>query len=313
MSKLPKVSISELLDAGVHFGHKSVRWNPKMAPYIYGIRDDIHIIDLQYTAVLLQAAMKQIYETVKSSGRVLFVGTKVQASEVVAEYAEKCGQYYVNHRWLGGTLTNWNTISKSITRLDDIEKTLADQELIDGYTKKEVLEISRKKDKLLNAFAGIRSLGGNPDLLVVIDTNKEHLAIKEAKKLNIPIIAIVDTNSDPDDITYPIPGNDDAIRSIRLYATFFAQAALLGIEESLAASGVDLGAATTNAEHHKDSPSKITKLKTSNKITQTPVAMDAEEVSKEFATALEKEVVEPDDTKIAAKASKTKAKSSKDK
>lgn len=285
MSKLPKVSISELLDAAVHFGHKAVRWNPKMAPYIYGIRDDIHIIDLQQTAVLLQVAMKKIYETVKSNGRILFVGTKVQATEIIAEAAEKCGQYYVNHRWLGGTLTNWGTVSQSIKKLEELENTLADEEVISGYTKKEILDISRKKDKLLSAFAGIRNLNGSPDLLVIIDTNKEHLAIKEAQKLNIPIIAIVDTNSDPDGINFPVPGNDDAIRSIRLYAELFAQAALVGIEESLAASGVDLGEVAHT--HTKDSTSKVTKLKASKKITAPEVANL--EQSEEFVEALESE------------------------
>lgn len=287
MSKLPKVSISELLDAAVHFGHKAVRWNPKMAPYIYGIRDDIHIIDLQQTAVLLQVAMKKIYETVRSNGRILFVGTKVQATDIISEAAEKCGQYYVNHRWLGGTLTNWGTVSQSIKKLEELEKTLADEEIVASYTKKEILDISRKKDKLLSAFAGIRNLNGSPDLLVIIDTNKEHLAIKEAQKLNIPIIAIVDTNSDPDNITYPVPGNDDAIRSIRLYANLFAQAALVGIEESLAASGVDLGEVVHNTEHSKDSASKVTKLKTSKKVIASEVANL--EHSTEFAEALNSE------------------------
>lgn len=286
MSKIPSVSISELLDAGVHFGHKAARWNPKMAPYIYGIRDDVHIIDLQHTAVLMQVAMKKIYETVKSNGRVLFVGTKVQATEIIAEYAEKCGQYYVNHRWLGGTLTNWPTVSKSIKTLESLEKTLLEDDAHETYTKKELLDISRKKDKLLRAFVGIRSMSGKPDLLVIIDTNKEHLAILEAKKLGIPIIAIVDTNSDPDNITLPVPGNDDAIRSIRLYADFFSRAALAGIEESLAASGVDLGSVAEGVAEKLKSGSNITKLKEAPKKVSKAMDIVNEEGAAEFAKAL---------------------------
>ena len=293
MSKLPKISISDLLDAGIHFGHKAARWNPKMAPYIYGVRDDVHIIDLQHTAVLMQIAMKKIYEVVKANGKVLFVGTKIQASDIIAEYAAQCGQYYVNHRWLGGTLTNWGTVSKSIKTLEEFEKTLADEETIEDYTKKEILETSRKKDKLLRAFAGIRNMGGKPDLLVVIDTNKEHLAVKEALKLNIPIIAVVDTNSDPDNITYPVPGNDDAIRSIRLYADYFSRAALLGIEESLAASGVDLGEVANISAKDLHSTSKVTKLQTTAKVSKAPTIEDAE-AKAEFVEAIESDAQAPE-------------------
>ncbi len=293
MSKLPAVSISELLDAGVHFGHKASRWNPKMAPYIYGVRDDVHIIDLQHTAVLMQVAMKQIYDTVKTNGRVLFVGTKVQASDITAQYAEQCGQYYVNHRWLGGTLTNWPTVSKSIKTLEDLEKTLADTTNLETYTKKELLEIERKKDKLYRAFAGIRNMGGKPDLVVIIDTNKEHLAILEAKKLGIPIIAIVDTNSDPDDINFPIPGNDDAIRSIRLYGDLFARAALAGIEESLKASGVDLGSVAEGVTSRMQSETKVTKLKEVSKKISKAVDVVSEEAALEFTKGLEDEAKAP--------------------
>jgi len=242
MSNLPKVSVGDLLDAGIHFGHKTSRWNPKMAPYIYGMRDGVHIIDLQQTVPLLQIALKKIYEVVKNNGKVLFVSSKVQATELVAEYAKKCDQYYINHRWLGGILTNWSTISKSIKKLDTIEKSLANEEEIADLTKKEILDLTRKQEKLIRSFSGIRNIGGRPDLVVVIDTNKEHLAIKEALKLNIPIVAVVDSNSDPDNIDFPIPGNDDAIRSIRLYCTLFADAALAGIQDSLRDSGVDVGA-----------------------------------------------------------------------
>jgi len=260
MSNLPKVSVSDLLDAGIHFGHKTSRWNPKMEPYIYGTKDNIHIIDLQQTVPLLQIALKKIYETVKSNGKVLFVSSKVQATELVAEYAKKCDQYYINHRWLGGILTNWSTISKSIKKLDTIEKILDNEEDVISYTKKELLDLTRKKEKLVRSFSGIRNIGGRPDLVVVIDTNKEHLAIKEAVKLSIPIVAVVDSNSDPDHIDFPIPGNDDAIRSIRLYCSLFADAALAGIQDSLRDSGVDVGSAIkAKAENTMDGVKKIDK------------------------------------------------------
>lgn len=268
MTDFPKFSIQDLLEAGVHFGHKSARWNPKMAPYIYGIKDDVHIINLQYTYSMLSSALKVIYETTKRNGRILFVGTKVQAAPLVSEYAEKCGQYFVNHRWLGGTLTNWGTVSRSIKRLDALEKQLADEEEMSSYTKKEILELSRSRDKLELFLGGIRNMGGSPDLMIIIDTNKEHLAVKEASKLGVPIIAITDTNSDPDGITYPIPGNDDAIRSIKLYVELFYQAALRGIEESLAASGVDIGAMSKGVEGSiaAKSQDKVTKLKTTKRV-----------------------------------------------
>ncbi len=278
MSNLPKVSVSDLLDAGIHFGHKTSRWNPKMEPYIYGTKDNIHIMDLQQTVPLLQIALKKIYETVKSNGKVLFVSSKVQATELVAEYAQKCDQYYINHRWLGGILTNWVTISKSIKKLDNIEKVLDNAEDAISYTKKELLDLTRKKEKLIRSFAGIRNIGGRPDLVVVIDTNKEHLAIKEAVKLSIPIVAVVDSNSDPDNIDFPIPGNDDAIRSIRLYCSLFADAALAGIQDSLRDSGVDVGSATKAKKENTmdgvkkiDKTAKVSKAKPSAKDAATEV------------------------------------------
>lgn len=265
---IPKVNINELLDAGAHFGHRASRWNPKMAPYIYGTRDEIHIIDLRQTVPLMEMALKQIYETVKNHGKVLFVGSKVQASEMIAEYAESCGQYYVNHRWLGGMITNWETISKSIKKLDNIEKELEDEELMSSFTKKEILDINRKKDKLLKTFGGIRNIGSKPDLIIIIDTNKEHLAIDEAQTLNIPTIAIVDTNSNPDKITYPVPGNDDAIRSIKLYCKLFSEAALAGIADGLSAAGADIGGlAEINSADISDSGA-IKKMDSSNKMTK---------------------------------------------
>ncbi len=283
MSKVNTVNVRELLDAGVHFGHKTSRWNPKMAPYIYGIRDDVHVIDLQQTAALIQVALNVIYETAKKNGKILFVSTKVQASDVIAEYAEKCGQYYVNHRWLGGMLTNWGTISESIKKLDHLEKILGNEEEYSVYTKKEILEMTRKKDKLLRSLGGIRNINTKPNLLVIIDTNKEHLAIQEAVKLGIPIVAIVDTNSDPDNIDYPVPGNDDAIRSIRLYCSLFADAVLAGIEEALTASGVDIGSVA--APDEKSSNIKgVSKLKTTKKFSKASEGKT--EGSNDFETEL---------------------------
>jgi small subunit ribosomal protein S2 len=308
MSKLPIVTITELLEAGVHFGHKARRWNPKMAPYIYGIRNDIHVIDLRQTSALLQVALNVIYEIVKKNGKVLFVSTKIQASDIIAEYAEKCGQYYVNHRWLGGMLTNWKTVSKSIKTLDNLEKILNNEEEVENYTKKEVLDLSRKRDKLLKSLGGIRNIGGQPSLIVVIDTIKEHIAIEEAKKLNIPIIAVVDTNSDPDKINYPIPGNDDAIRSIRMYCNLFAQAALAGIEEALSASGVDIGAATEHHVQDKDTLEGVTKLKTTKKLSKTLEIAEEEiaEDTEEFETALQSEATEAKPKKITKSKAETK-------
>ena len=266
MSNLPKVSVGDLLDAGIHFGHKASRWNPKMAPYIYGVRDDIHIIDLQQTVPLMKLALQKIYETVKNNGKVLFVSGKVQATDLVAEYAEKCGQFYVNNRWLGGTLTNWGTISKSIKKLNNIEKILEDEEQVANFTKKEILDFTRKRTKLLKSLAGIRNIGGRPDLIVVIDTNREHLAISEAVKLNVPIVAVVDSNSDPDNVDYPIPGNDDAIRSIRLYCNLFAEAALAGIQDALTDSGADDGLAKKVEDKTLEGVTKIAKIAKVSKI-----------------------------------------------
>lgn len=289
MSNLPNVSIPELLDAGVHFGHKASRWNPKMAPYLYGTRNDVHIIDLRKTAILLQIAMNAIYNTVKNNGKVLFISTKIQARDIMAECAIKCGQHYVNHRWLGGMLTNWSTISEAIKNLEELEKTLSDEELIATYTKKEVLNITRKKDKLLQFLDGIRSLNGKPELIVIIDTNKERLAIKEAVKLKIPVLAVVDSNSDPDNIDFPVPGNDDAIRSIRMYCNLFAQSALAGIEESLIASGVDVGKIAETGSSDAKSKHGVEKMVASKKMASKVVSAIDNEETDEFESALLKE------------------------
>ena len=220
---LPEVKIEDLLESGVHFGHNVRRWNPKMKEYIYGVRNNIHIFDLRITLELLNVALTKIHETVSKSGKILFVGTKKQCSDVVKELAMLNNNFYVNKRWLGGTLTNWKTISNSIKRLDEIELFLKDNDLSKNLSKKELLDISREKQKLELNIGGIRTLNGKPDLLVVFDVIKDKIAVKEATKLNIPVVAIVDTNADPENIDYIIPGNDDALRSINLYKNYFSE------------------------------------------------------------------------------------------
>ena len=238
---LPDFTMRQLLEAGAHFGHQSHRWNPKMAPYIYGARNSIHIIDLAQTVPLLHQALKAVSDTVAKGGRVLFVGTKRQAADEISAAAQRSAQYFVNARWLGGMLTNWKTISASISRLRKLDEQLG--EGAKGLTKKERLMMSRERDKLQTALGGIRDMGGVPNLVFVIDTNKEALAIKEANRLKIPVVAILDTNSDPDGIAYPIPANDDAGRAIQLYCDLVARAAIDGISRGQGAQGVDLGEA----------------------------------------------------------------------
>jgi small subunit ribosomal protein S2 len=238
---LPNITMRQLLEAGVHFGHQTHRWNPKMAPFIYGSRNNIHIIDLTQTVPLLHQALLTVSDVVSKGGRVLFVGTKRQASEAVADAAKSCAQYYVNHRWLGGTLTNWRTISNSIKRLKSLEELLQGE--AHGLTKKELLQLTREKEKLERSLGGIKDMGALPDLMFVIDTNKEAIAIAEARKLHMPVVAVVDSNSDPEGISHPIPGNDDAGRAITLYCDLVSRAALDGIERAQGAVGVDLGAA----------------------------------------------------------------------
>jgi small subunit ribosomal protein S2 len=237
---MPQVSLRQLLEAGVHFGHHTRRWNPRMAPYIFGVRNQVHILDLRQTVPMLDRALRAVRDVVAAGGRVLFVGTKKSAAEYVAEAATRCGQYYVNHRWLGGMLTNWKTITGSIKRLKQMEDQLGGN--IQGLTKKEVLMLTREKEKLDRALGGIKEMGGLPDILVVIDVVKEKLAIEEANRLGIPVVAVVDSNADPEGIAFPIPGNDDAIRAINLYCDLIAGAVFDGISAELQASGVDLGA-----------------------------------------------------------------------
>lgn len=238
---MPSFTMRELLEAGVHFGHHTRRWNPKMKEYIFGVRNNIHIIDLQQTVPMLDAALKQVRDVTARGGRVLFVATKRQAQEKIAESAKRCGQYYVNHRWLGGMMTNWKTVSKSIARLRELEQLLSQENT--GLTKKEELMRQRELTKLNLSLGGIKDMAGQPDLVFVIDTNKESIAIQEAKNLNLPVIAVLDTNSDPKNVDFPIPGNDDALRSISLYCDLIADAALDGLQAEVVASGKDIGAA----------------------------------------------------------------------
>jgi small subunit ribosomal protein S2 len=239
---LPSFTMRQLLEAGVHFGHHTRRWNPKMAPFLFGVRNGIHIIDLEQTVPMLDQAVKAVRDVAASGGRILFVGTKRAASDKVADAAKRCGQYYVNHRWLGGMLSNWKTISNSIKRLREIDEMLETGE-VGGLTKKEQLMMTRDRDKLDRALGGIKDMGGQPDILVVIDTNKEQIAVKEANKLGIPVVAVLDSNSSPDGISFPVPGNDDAIRAIQLYCDLFSGAVLDGLQQEAISSGRDIGEA----------------------------------------------------------------------
>ena len=238
---MPDFTLRQLLEAGVHFGHHTRRWNPSMKPYLFGVRNQVHIIDLQQTVPLLDRALRAVRDVVAAGGRVLFVGTKRAAADHVADAAKRCGQYYVNHRWLGGMLTNWKTITGSIKRLRQMEDMLSGD--IQGLTKKEVLDLTREREKLDRALGGIKEMGGLPDILFIIDTNKEKLAVEEANKLNIPVVAVINSNSDPAGVIFPIPGNDDAIRAITMYCDLVSAAVLDGISAEMMASGRDIGAA----------------------------------------------------------------------
>ena len=286
---LPDFSMRQLLEAGAHFGHQTHRWNPKMDKFIFGSRSNIHIIDLSQSIPLLHQALVKVREVAAGGGRVLFVGTKRQASDPIATAAKRCAQYYVNHRWLGGTLTNWRTVSGSIARLRELEGLLEGGET-SGRQKKEVLKLTRERDKLELSLGGIKDMGGIPDLMFVIDTNKEAIAILEARKLNIPVIAILDTNCNPDGITFPIPGNDDAARAIQLYCDLLADSVLDGLAAGQSASGIDLGASEAPME-----PALARQL--------TPEPVVEPEVSAPEAAALEAEMTgaaptaaEPDTT-----------------
>ena len=264
--------MKELLEAGVHFGHQTHRWNPKMKDFIYGEHNNIHIIDLSQTMGMLKNALGAVREVTQSGGRILFVGTKRQASETISESASQCAQYYVNHRWLGGTLTNWKTISNTIARLKSIQETL-DEEESAGLTKKELLKLTRERDKLELSIGGIKNMGSLPDLIFVIDTVREQIAIKEANKLNIPIAAIIDTNCDPEGITYPIPGNDDSTKSIKLYCDLVSQAALDGI--SIQSQKVQEETQDKKEKPQKETASKDNKSK---ELSDTPKTDDGKEI-----------------------------------
>ena len=238
---MPEFSMRQLLEAGVHFGHNTRRWNPQMEPYIFGVRNKVHILDLQQTVPMLQAALAAVREVTARGGRVLFVGTKRQAATRISEAAARCGQYYVNHRWLGGMMTNWQTISNSIKRLRTLDDQLAGE--TEGLTKKETLGLTRERDKLDRALGGIKEMGGLPDILFVIDTNKESIAIAEANKLGIPVIGVIDSNSSPEGIDFPIPGNDDAIRAISLYCDLIVGCVFDGLQAEVTTTGGDIGEA----------------------------------------------------------------------
>jgi len=274
---LPEFSMRQLLEAGVHFGHQTHRWNPKMAPYIFGARSGIHIMDLSQTVPLLHQALVQVREVASKGGRILFVGTKRAASEPVAAAAQRCAQYYVNHRWLGGMLTNWQTISGSISRLRELEAKLGDQaeDADTGLTKKENLKLTRELEKLDKALGGIKDMGGKPDLMFVIDTNKEGIAIKEARRLGIPVVAILDTNCDPASADLPIPGNDDAARAIQLYCELIADAVLDGMTEAQKNVGVDLGAAENPMEMAMAEKAEAPKAEAAPKVVLKPKAAPA--------------------------------------
>src|SRR6266446_2228681 len=277
---LPEFTMRQLLEAGVHFGHHTRRWNPKMSPYIFGIRNGIHIIDLEQTVPLLRQGIEAVREVVAGGGRVLIVGTKRQAQDAVAESAKRCGQYYVNYRWLGGMLTNFKTISQSIKRLRELDERITTEQ--SGLTKRELLELTRDRDKLERALGGIKEMGGLPDILFVIDTNKEGIAVQEANKLRIPVVAILDSNSSPDGIAYPIPGNDDAMRAIHLYCELASGAVLDGLQAELAASGIDVGARAELAEEIV--PEAEEEAPAGEGIAQAEVALD-EAAEAESATA----------------------------
>ncbi len=272
MANTAQFTIRQLLEAGVHYGHRKNFWNPKMEKYVYGTRNGVHIVDLQKTAPMLKAALDVLKDVASKNGRILFVGTKKTANEIIAEQATRCGQYFVNHRWLGGMLTNWSTVSASIKTLQEYEKILADEN--SGLNKKELLEIDRKRIKLDNVLGGIRNMGGKPDIVFIIDRKQEDLAVQEARKLGIPVIAVVDTNSSPDGIDYVIPGNDDARKAIELYTSLAAEAILSGMQAGLVASGLDIKpvdmseadiANSEMPESAEDSKKKVAKVITKKK------------------------------------------------
>ena len=285
---LPDYSMNELLEAGAHFGHQKHRWNPKMEPFIFGVRNNIHILDLSQTIPLLHRALTAVRDVTKSGGRILFVGTKRQGQEIIANAANDCAQYYMNHRWYGGTLTNWKTISNTIKRLRSIED-LLDNDDLSGLTKKELLKLNREKEKLDTSIGGIKDMGGLPDLIFVLDTVKEQIAIQEATKLNIPIAAVIDSNSDPEGITYPIPGNDDSTKAISLFCDLISKAALEGIAQSQNETSIKA-----------ETPAKVINKKSSkardSEVKETNIN-DVDDGAEEFSNSNDKSIETDDATK----------------
>lgn len=318
MSKveLPQFSIRQLIEAGVHFGHKTMRRNPKMAKYIHTSRNGVSIIDLNKTAQMLHNSLKIVKEIAKNNGRILFIATKKQASEPIAEAAKRCGQYYVNFRWLGGMLTNWKTVSQSIKTLKKVEEQLADTEI--GYNKKEKLNLERQRTKLEQNLGGIKNMGGYPDLVVIVDTNKESLAIAEARKLNIPILALVDTNCNPDDISFVVPGNDDSAKSIKLFCRLVSDAIIAGIKENMIVQGLDVSkldseSMANNINDFKKSAKKDEKvtLKTDKKIVKKNDDEKLESVNEDDKKSAKKsksseKKVEKTEVKVVTKKNSTK-------
>ncbi|MBT3239072.1 MAG: 30S ribosomal protein S2 [Rhodospirillaceae bacterium] len=300
---IPTFTMRQLLEAGVHFGHSTRRWNPKMGPYIFGVRNGIHIIDLQQSAPMMHRAMSAVRDTVAGGGRVLFVGTKRQASERVAEAAKRCGQYYVNHRWLGGMLTNWQTVSKSIRRLRDLDVQLDAED--SGLTKKELLQLTRERDKLERTLGGIKEMGGKPDVMVVIDTNKEAIAVAEANRLGIPVVGVIDSNSSPDGIDFPIPGNDDALRAVTTYCDLLSGAVLDGIQAEAVASGVDTGAADVAPAEDLSKPAEEAKPEKAKAEKAPAKEAKAEEAKAEEVKAEEAKAEEAKAEEAPAEAAKT--------
>lgn len=279
-------TMRQLLEAGVHFGHNVRRWNPKMKPFIFGSRNNIHILNLEKTVPLLNDALNAMRDIVARGGRVLFVGTKRQAADQIADAAARSGQYFVNHRWLGGMLTNWKTVSQSIKRLHDLEALLANEDMKKALTKKELLQRTREYNKLEKALGGIKDMGGVPDAIFILDINKEGLAVAEARKLGIPVFAVIDTNCNPDEIDYPIPGNDDASRAISLYCDLFVSSILQGLEQELTASGTDTGASAEVPKTEKKSKAKPAKKAEKAEAEEAPAEAEVtEEVKAKTASA----------------------------
>ena len=289
---IPSFTLRQLLEAGVHFGHHTRRWNPKMAPFIFGVRNNIHIMNLEDTVPLLSQALNAIRNVAATGGRILFVGTKKSCSDVIAETAKSCGQYYVNHRWLGGMMTNFSTVSNSIQRLKDIDERLASEE-INALSKKEILKMTRDRDKLNNSLGGIRDMGGLPDMLFVIDTIKDSIAISEAKTLNIPVVAVLDSNSNPDGIDYPIPGNDDALRAVTLYCNLVSESILDGLQAEMLKHGKEIDQVEKLPEQDSNSEdertlSNLEDKKSEKKSLQIKIKTSNE--NKQVETVLKKEV-----------------------